>query len=290
MRTRASRHRLIYFLSSWWSAGRIVNLMTGEREPSHDKGRLHAPRQIGKFFNLHGGTHDDSGRGADPGDISVSEAALLLERERMPCLLVKDGEAMFGIMTSSDIVKKVVAQGLEPQEVEVREIMSRPVHSIEYDHLLDDATNLMATTGASLLIVTKQSQPVGILTARDLVLAPKRCEANIPATVQVADQEGARHIATIRQLSHVGASIESTTLLLPGTSVTLSFVLPEVGLSFTVRGTILNGSYEPDQLDHGDLDDVQPMVDIQFSHMSSSDESRIRAWVLQNLSRMSDLS
>lgn len=225
-----------------------------------------------------------------PGDISVSEAALLLERERMPCLLVKDGEAMFGIMTSSDIVKKVVAQGLEPQEVEVREIMSRPVHSIEYDHLLDDATNLMATTGASLLIVTKQSQPVGILTARDLVLAPKRCEANIPATVQVADCEGARHIATIRQLSHVGASIESTTLLLPGTSVTLSFVLPEVGLSFTVRGTILNGSYEPDQLDHGDLDDVQPMVDIQFSHMSSSDESRIRAWVLQNLSRMSDLS
>ncbi len=225
-----------------------------------------------------------------PGDISVSEAALLLERERMPCLLVKDGEAMFGIMTSGDIVKKVVAQGLQPHEVEVREIMSKPVHSIEYDQLSDDAAGLMASSGTSLLIVTKQSQPVGILTARDLVLAPKRCETCIPASVRVADGEGARHIATIRQLSHIGASIESTTLLLPGTCVTLSFVLPEVGLSFSVRGTILNGSYEPDQPDHGGLVDAQPIVDIQFSHMSSSDESRIRAWVLQNLSRMSDLS
>ena len=48
-----------------------------------------------------------------PGDVSVSEAALLLDRERIPCLLVKDSDTSFGIMTSGDIVKKVVAQGLE---------------------------------------------------------------------------------------------------------------------------------------------------------------------------------
>ena len=38
-----------------------------------------------------------------PGDVSVSEAALLLDRERIPCLLVKDSETTFGIMTSADI-------------------------------------------------------------------------------------------------------------------------------------------------------------------------------------------
>jgi CBS domain-containing protein len=46
-----------------------------------------------------------------PGDVSVSEAALLLDRERIPCLLVKDSETTFGIMTSADIVKKVVRPG-----------------------------------------------------------------------------------------------------------------------------------------------------------------------------------
>ena len=30
-----------------------------------------------------------------PGDVSVTEAASLLERERMPCLLVKDSESRF---------------------------------------------------------------------------------------------------------------------------------------------------------------------------------------------------
>jgi len=61
-----------------------------------------------------------------PGDVSVSEAAMLLEREQAPCLLIKDTDTQFGIMTPTDIVKKVVAQGLEPHEIEVRTIMTRP--------------------------------------------------------------------------------------------------------------------------------------------------------------------
>lgn len=227
-----------------------------------------------------------------PGDVSVSEAALLLDRERIPCLLVKDSDTTFGIMTSGDIVKKVVAQGLEPHDVEVRAIMSKPVHSIEYDQILEDATSVMASTGASLLIVTKQNQPVGILTARDLALAPRRCETCLPATVRVADGEGegdgAKHIATIRQLSHVGAFIESRTLLLPGTMVILSFILPGTDLSFSVRGTILNSSYEHDLPEDGGVIGANPGVDIQFAPLPSSDESKIRSWVLQNLPRTSE--
>ena len=84
-----------------------------------------------------------------PGDVSVSEAAILMDRERIPCLLVKDNDARYGIMTSADIVKKVIAQGLEPQDVEVRSIMSQPVHSIEYDQATDEATSLMASSGTS---------------------------------------------------------------------------------------------------------------------------------------------
>jgi CBS domain-containing protein len=222
-----------------------------------------------------------------PGDVSVSEAALLLDRERIPCLLVKDNDTTFGIMTSGDIVTKVVAQGLEPHDVEVRAIMSKPVHSIECDQILDDATSVMASTGTSLLIVTKQGQPVGILTARDLALAPKRCDTCLPATLRVThgDGEGAKHSATIRQLSHVGAFIESRTLLLPGTTVVLSFILPGANLSFSLRGTILNSTYESAVLEDGDVMDSNPGVDIQFALLPSSDESKIRAWVLQNLPR-----
>ena len=109
-----------------------------------------------------------------PGDVSVSEAALLLEREQAPCLLVKDTDMRFGLMTPTDIVKKVVAQGLEPHDIEVRTIMTRPVQFIEYDQALAEASTLMMATGASLLIVTKQNQPVGVLSAQDLMLTPPR--------------------------------------------------------------------------------------------------------------------
>src|SRR6266545_2613115 len=78
-----------------------------------------------------------------PGDVSVTEAASLLEREQMPCLLVKDTESRFGLMTPADIVKKVVAQGLEPDDIEVRTIMTRPVQFIEYDRAVEDASTLM---------------------------------------------------------------------------------------------------------------------------------------------------
>jgi CBS domain-containing protein len=216
-----------------------------------------------------------------PGDVSVTEAASLLEREQMPCLLIKDTETRFGLMTPTDIVKKVVAQGLEPDEIEVRTIMSRPVQFIEYDRAVEDA---------SILIVTKQDQPVGVLTARDLVLSPKRCMTNIEAAISVLDEgePGASHRATIVQLSHMGALVESPAVLLPGTKVLLNFSLPDLPTPFTIRGTILNeyagsgrGSLAPAT--------ATPGVDVQFTNLPLADQSRIKAWVVQNSPKSSDL-
>ncbi len=226
-----------------------------------------------------------------PGDVSVAEAAFLLEREQMPCLLVKDTESRFGLMTPTDIVKKVVAQGLEPDDIEVRTIMTRPVQFIEYDRAVEDASTLMMSTGTPILIVTKQDQPVGVLTARDLVLSPKRCLTSIHATISIMDGDsfGAQHHAIIIQLSHVGALVESPALLLPGTKVVLSFSLPDLTSPLTVRGTILNEYEQTHGAGKSPMVSI-PGVDIQFTNLSPADQSRIKAWVLQNSPKPSDLS
>ena len=228
-----------------------------------------------------------------PGDVSVTEAASLLEREQMPCLLVKDTESQFGLMTPTDIVKKVVAQGLEPNDIEVRAIMSRPVQFIEYDRAVADATTLMMSTGTPILIVTKQEQPVGILTARDLVLSPKRCATNIPTTIDIMDGEriSAEHLATITQLSHAGASVESSALLLPGTNVIMSFCLPEMTSPLTAKGTVLNNAYCERALGTTPAPTTSlPGIDIQFIALSPADQSRIKSWVLKQLPRPFDPS
>lgn len=224
-----------------------------------------------------------------PGDISVTEAASLLEREQMPCLLVKDTESHFGLMTPADIVKKVVAQGLEPDDIEVRTIMTRPVQFIEYDRMIDEASTLMMATGAPILIVTKQEQPVGVLTARDLILSPKRSRTNIPATLSTIEGTGpgADHRAIIVQLSHVGASVESPTSLLPDTRVSLNFSLPDLTSPLTIRGTVLSRCDQTRGTGTSPFTSVSN-IDVQFADLSPTDQARIKTWVLQNMPKSSD--
>jgi hypothetical protein len=104
-----------------------------------------------------------------------------------------------------------------------------------------------------------------------------------------SDSQGARHQAIIVQLSHVGAMVQTPTLLLPGTRVFLNFSLPELTAPLTVTGTILD---EYDALhDSGRTGTVgSPSVDVQFTGLTPADQSRIKAWVLQNSPKSTDLS
>jgi CBS domain-containing protein len=220
-----------------------------------------------------------------PGDVSVSEAALLLEREHAPCLLVKETETVFGLMTPTDIVKKVVAQGLEPHEIEVRSIMTRPVQFIEYDQALEEASTMMVATGASLLIVTKQNQPVGVLSAQDLMLTPPRRQTNIPTVVSVIDQDLTHRQAcnaTIVQLSHIGARIESASNLTGKTRVILAFSLPGQNTPLTIHGKVMTS----DVPSTGTKQAVA--IEIQFADLSNADLARLKAWTLQAIPHSSN--
>ncbi|HJT18982.1 MAG TPA: CBS domain-containing protein [Nitrospira sp.] len=227
-----------------------------------------------------------------PGDVSVSEAALMLEREQAPCLLIKDTDTRFGVMTPTDIVKKVVAQGLEPQDVEVRTIMTRPVQFIEYDEALEEASTLMTTTGASLLIVTKQNQPVGVLTAHDLMLTPPRRPTKIPAVVTVmkpdSDQQQA-HNAIILQLSHLGALVESSAKIPARSLVVLAFSLPGQNTPLTIHGKVLSGDVRLTEQGNGSA--TCPMAgEIQFTDLTNADLTRLKAWALQAMPQSSQRS
>ena len=226
-----------------------------------------------------------------PGDVSVSEAAMLLEQEQTPCLLVKDTDTQFGLMTPIDIVKKVVAQGLEPHDIEVRMIMTRPVQFIEYDAALTEASTLMMETGASLLIVTKQNQPVGVLSAQDLMLNPPRRGARIPVVVSVVGRASSRELnfnAMITQMSHVGALVESTVKIQTGTNVVLAFSIPGQNTPLTLRGTVLNIGVPEGETGEASGTVRTWHVDVQFTDLSSTDLARIRAWALQTMPPSSD--
>jgi hypothetical protein len=134
-----------------------------------------------------------------------------------------------------------------------------------------------------LLIVTKHNQPVGILSAQDLMLTPPRRAANIPAVVTVLDEVAApqqAHNAAIVQLSHVSARLESAAGLWAKSRVLLAFSLPGQNTPVTIQGRVLSSdTSSPTDADIAGRRTFA--VEVQFADLSHADLARLKAWALQ---------
>jgi CBS domain-containing protein len=73
-------------------------------------------------------------------------------------------------ITAKDIVIRVLAKGLDPNNVNVTEILSRPVTVVEPDVPLKDVINLMIGTGhGHIPVINKAGKVLGIVTIDDVL-------------------------------------------------------------------------------------------------------------------------
>jgi signal-transduction protein with cAMP-binding, CBS, and nucleotidyltransferase domain len=101
---------------------------------------------------------------------SITEAAKQMNRHKTDCILAVDNnEEVIGILTESDIVRKVVAKEINPSELTVKELMSEPVLEIPSDESIFEAKKIMEKHNVHHLIVKENGKLVGIIAARDLV-------------------------------------------------------------------------------------------------------------------------
>ncbi|HUK57128.1 MAG TPA: CBS domain-containing protein [Nitrospiria bacterium] len=99
----------------------------------------------------------------------IKETADLMKKNGVGSLLVKEEDQILGIITETDIVHKVVAQGLSPQITTVDAVMSFPLMSIEADADVEEAGLQMVENGIRHLAVTQDGQVVGMISMRDLL-------------------------------------------------------------------------------------------------------------------------
>jgi len=100
----------------------------------------------------------------------VVEAARMLRDCKIGCLLVsgEDGDYV-GIVSETDLVRKVVATERDPSRVRVSEVMTAPIITIEIDRSAHDASDLMAERGIRHLAITEDGRIRGMLSVRDLL-------------------------------------------------------------------------------------------------------------------------
>jgi isocitrate dehydrogenase len=109
----------------------------------------------------------------DP-DSSVSYALTLMRRRNIHSLVVSLDEPAntYGIVTTTDIRDKIVAEGRNPAETRVREIMSSPVLTGDPDWTLRECSVFMQKGHFHHLpVVDAPSTLIGLISATDLFRA-----------------------------------------------------------------------------------------------------------------------
>lgn len=112
-----------------------------------------------------------------PRDVSVNEAAKIMEKSNIGSVVVVEGKSPIGIVTERDITYRVVAFDKRPSTVKVSKIMSKPIKTIGPDTTLTEASKIMAKYNIRRLPVIEDKKLVGIITNKDIVvIAPGQIE------------------------------------------------------------------------------------------------------------------
>ena len=101
-------------------------------------------------------------------DTSISEAAGIMDQKSIGSVLIEGSNRIMGIMTERDILRKIVAKGRNPDEVKVKDIMNKPIITIDVDEDILEASRTMDQNRIRRLIVTENGQIVGKITANSI--------------------------------------------------------------------------------------------------------------------------
>lgn len=103
--------------------------------------------------------------------ITVQEVAKLMGSKEVSSVLVLDKESgeIAGIVTERDIVKKVVAKGVDGSSYLVKGIMSSPLLTIDSSKTIFEAGDFMDQKKVRHLAVTESGKVVGVISIRDLI-------------------------------------------------------------------------------------------------------------------------
>lgn len=98
---------------------------------------------------------------------SVMEATHTMHDNAIHSLLVEESGEYIGIVTNHDISKKVVSENLDPEKVQVADVMSFPLIKLESQESMERAAQVMRDHCIHHLVVTEHGRMLGILSITD---------------------------------------------------------------------------------------------------------------------------
>lgn len=121
---------------------------------------------------------------------NLRHVAKLMDKENVGFLPVCDRGGLVGILTDRDLVVRAVAEGVSPDQVRVREVMSRnPAYCYEDDELWEAARIMEQRKVRRVVVLDRLEEIRGVLSLADFT---KEQEGR-RLVAQVLTAVGARH-------------------------------------------------------------------------------------------------
>jgi len=104
-------------------------------------------------------------------DDSVHDAVVKMNKFDVGSVIVMNSNRPVGIITSKNILTRVVEPRLDAGTIRAKDIMSSPLVSIEPDAPVEEAARIMAQKRIKKLPVMERDKILGILSTSDIVRA-----------------------------------------------------------------------------------------------------------------------
>lgn len=100
---------------------------------------------------------------------TIREVAEIMKTKKVGSILVNQEDKTVGIITETDLCRRVIGEDRVPYITPVSQVMSSPVLTIQGDASIYDAQDLMDKHKIRHLLVLDDDEVVGLISIRDLI-------------------------------------------------------------------------------------------------------------------------
>jgi len=129
-------------------------------------------------------------------DLSLVEVGRIMRDKCIGCLPVGENDRLTGIITDRDLACRAVANGVDPNTTQVRQVMTQGITWCFEDQSLDHIAQIMQQKQIHHLpVLNSQKRMVGIVSLSDLALRGTSGAADEVARLAARDAQ--RHAALV---------------------------------------------------------------------------------------------
>ena len=99
---------------------------------------------------------------------TVQDAAIILKEKHISFLVVVKDSKPVGVISERDIVRKIVAESVDPKSTQLEVIMSKNFRWVEPNASIESAVQKMLNNNIRRLVVLEDENLAGVITQTDL--------------------------------------------------------------------------------------------------------------------------